>query len=311
MSVYGATVFFLPATAPYCYQVLAMFWSLIFRPSTKTGAPEDWAIYLYHNRKPRKLAKTLLSQHRTMSDKSLILLHIPLPTAAENHTDMCWLEQKLESAGYFKLAQIARYVKSEALPADSRKQIQQWAQSIVTLDIEARWVVQRELYVQEEIQALSESPNSPKDKWLADSTEHSQLCVYEKEITQLNSQYWEYLRLSGKLLGEIPSGSFKTAFEAHRNDQYWYMNDFLVRECANRGGCCRFGCGCCYRDRSTRQSWGKGHCTSACGCCIRAQRSQKSVRKQDDLDDFPFDIVAIETLYSLRIYLAYIWGLCE
>lgn len=288
-----------------------MFGSLVFRPSTRRGAPEDWAIYLYHYKKPRKLAKTLLSQHRTVTDKSSILLHIPLTTAAEKDSDMRWLEQKLENAGCFRLSQFTRYVRSEALPEDLRDEIQQWSQSIVTLDIEARWVVQRELYVQEEIQALSKSPTSPKDKWLAGNTEHSQLEAYEKEQMQLNTQYWEYLQLSGKLLGEIPSGFFKTAFEAHRNDPYWYMNDFLVSDCANRGGCCRFGCGCCYRDRSTRQAWGKGHCTSACGCCIRAQRSQKSVRKQDDLDDFPFDIVAIETLYSLRIYLAYIWGLCE
>lgn len=32
------------------------------------------------------------------------------------------------------------------------------------------------------------------------------------------------------------------------------------------------------------------------------------MRKQDDLEDFPFDIVAGETSYSGLIYLAYIWG---
>lgn len=31
--------------------------------------------------------------------------------------------------------------------------------------------------------------------------------------------------------------------------------------------------------------------------------------KQDDVNGFPFDIVAVDTPYSLRMYLAYAWGL--
>lgn len=243
-----------------------------------------------------------------MADKTLILLHTP-SIAAKNNIDMCWLEKKLEGAGYFRLTQITRFLMSEAQSADLKKQNQQWAQSIITLNIEAHWVVQRELYVKEEAQALSKALNLPEDKRLPDSIKCSQLCVYEKELEELNSQYWEYLKLSGKLLGDIPYGPLERAFEAYRSDPYWYMNKFLVKECANRGGCCRFGCGCCYRDRNIHRSWGKGHCTSACGCCIRTKKSQKNVRKQDDLEDFPFDIVANETRYSQGMYLAYIWGL--
>lgn len=280
----------------------------MFRPSTSTGTPEDWAKYLRRNKNPRTLAKTLLSKHRTMADKSLILWHMPI-SVAENDIDMRWLEQKLKDAGYFKLTQITRFLMSEVLSANRKKQNEQWAQSMITLDIEARWVVQRELYVQEEAQALSKALNLSEDKQLPGSTECSQLCIYEEELEQLNTQYWEYLRLSGKLLGDIPNGPLRMAFAAYRKDPYWYMNMFLVKECANRGGCCRFGCGCCYRDRNIHRSWEKGHCTSACGCCIRTKKSQKKVRKQDDLEDFPFDIVADRTRYSLRLYSAYIWGL--
>lgn len=71
-----------------------------------------------------------------------------------------------------------------------------------------------------------------------------------------------------------------------------HMNEFLVKECANQGGCRRFGCECCYKDRSTHRSWGEGHCTSACGCCIRTRKSKKNVRKQDNLEDFTFNVVA-------------------
>lgn len=34
-----------------------------------------------------------------------------------------------------------------------------------------------------------------------------------------------------------------------------------------------------------------------------------SVTIQKDMEDFPFDIVALATPYSDRMYLAYIWGL--
>lgn len=279
----------------------------MFQPSTSRGTAEDWAKYLRRNGKLRKLANTLLSQNRTMDDKTSILFKMP-KSAAKNMKDMYWLDKQLQDTGWLKLAQIVRYAMCEALSADLMKKNKQWAQYIITLNIEARWVVQRELYVQEEVQALSKALNLPGDKQVPVSTESSQLCLYEKELEQLNDQYWEYLRLSGKLLGDIPCLALERAFKACRNDPYWYMSEFLVNECANRGGCCRFGCGCCYKNRNTHRAWGKGHCTSACGCCIRTRKSQKKVRKQDDLEDFPFDIVAGETSYSGLIYLAYIWG---
>lgn len=65
------------------------------------------------------------------------------------------IESKLEDAGYTRLAQLVRLKMSSVLAKDIQKQHRQWAQRAVVLDIEARWIVQRETYLQEEARALS------------------------------------------------------------------------------------------------------------------------------------------------------------
>lgn len=100
--------------------------------------------------------------------------------------------------------------------------------------------------------------------------------------------YWKYTRLNGALEGDIPYGPFNVAFRQHHKDPDWYLNEYLRADCVRRGGCC-----------------GRG-----CGCCVRTQKSQEdvSVTMQKDMEYFPFDIVALPTPYSERVYQAYIWG---
>jgi hypothetical protein len=51
------------------------------------------------------------------------------------------------------------------------------------------------------------------------------------------------------------------------------MHQYLVQDCAGKGGCCGRDCGCCINrpaDLDTRKL-GVGHCTVECGCCNKAR----------------------------------------
>ena len=277
-------------------------------PSSIIGTPEEWHYYLSVKCEPLKLKRTLLSKYRTHNEKSQIIHSIP-ECAAMNSTQIRQIESRLEDAGLAGLAQVLRN-RSYSLLDNNKRQNRRWAHRAVVLDIEARWIVQRQAYVQEEAQALSRALMLSEDK---EQQSFPELQAYEDELEELNSLYWRYTRLHGALDGDIPLGIFNRAFRQHRKKPDWYLSKELREDCVRRGGCCGRGCGCCEKDRgnNTRQLWKRGHCTSACGCCVRTRKSQQdvSVTMQKDMEDFPFDIVALATPYSERIYLAYIWGL--
>lgn len=86
----------------------------------------SWSEDLEKSKNARILAKPCLSKNRSFLDKAMILLAMPLP-ACGDILDMRWLETKLDEGGF------------------------------VVVDIEARWIVQREISVQEEVRALYKS----------------------------------------------------------------------------------------------------------------------------------------------------------
>lgn len=122
---------------------------IMFKPSTNSVAPEEWHYYRRWDRKLWKLEKTLLSQNRTYTEKAWIIHMIPLDTA-KKYTKVRQTEYKLEDARHTCLTQLIRWKWYGALAADVQKQHRQRAQRAVVIDIEARWIVQREAYLQEE-----------------------------------------------------------------------------------------------------------------------------------------------------------------
>lgn len=114
--------------------------------------------------------------------------------------------------------------------SEKRKiQARQWAQRMITTDIESRWTVQREIYVKEEAQALSKSLLLTKDEQpLEDNTKcASQLRAYEEEIDQLNSQNWENFRQRGEVEGNTPHGCTGRALKSYKANPDWYLNKLL------------------------------------------------------------------------------------
>lgn len=187
-------------------------------PSTNS-TPVSWCFYPLLNKKPRALENTLLSPNRKYSDKARIINFVP-PGAAKNSTEMHQIESKLEDAGYTRLAQLVRLKMSFVLAKDIQKQHRQWAQRAVVLDIEARWIVQRETYLQEEARALSKSHILSEDKEQSPygTAARLELQAYEDELEQLNQSYGEYTRLFGEVEESILPGVVTRGFQQTRKN---------------------------------------------------------------------------------------------
>lgn len=266
--------------------------------------PEEWFQHLRRSENPLVLTKPLLSG-QPFTDKVKILLAMP-DSAYKERVWMRELESTLENAGYIELAQVVRWRVFLNRDGD-RGVFLRWSQNLIEADIEARWIVQREICVGEEVRALEKTMSLCPDGQKTTELSH-QLNTYQEELQDLGKRYWIHSRSYWKLEGGMPGGVFIRGFRACREDPDWYLSAWLRQDCAGRGGCCGRSCGCCEKPRETKRGWSRGHCTSACGCCVRSSPNITG-GTQNDIADFPFDVVSYNTSYSHRVFRAYIWGL--
>jgi hypothetical protein len=122
-------------------------------------------------------------------------------------------------------------------------------------------LIQREIYLQEELSALIKLQTFTED-------EKESIKRLQEELETFDERFWLHQRALYKNLVDKPKGP---------RIRWWYMSgeDFFFYsekrklECKAKGGCCEYDCGCCRRPLKTiRGSW-TGYCTMECGCCIR------------------------------------------
>lgn len=66
----------------------------------------------------------------------------------------------------------------------------------------------------------------------------------------------------------LPRQPLKQMYDSVRENPTCYCHPELVKDCAERGGCCSRSCGCCQtRHLTTLSTKGIGHCTIGCSCC--------------------------------------------
>lgn len=175
---------------------------------------------------------------------------------------------------------------------------------MIEADIKACWLVQREVYIREEVQALQAflhlCTGDDDDGDLDDEAAHraTQLDTYKERLKHLNEQYWAHSQLIWRLQGNISNGVVNRAFKSYREDPNWYLCEWLRQDWAGRSGCCGRGCGCCEKDRKTSRGWSLRHCTSACGYCVRRRCDDAS---ESDMRTFLFDIVTYDSVNAQRI----------
>ena len=272
---------------------------------------EDWLKKIKKVQDPLKLTDILLSDWPFVN-KVKVLLSLP-KMAVDNNTGMRYLEFRLEDSGCFELAQVVRWLSFWNLPMKSLEKGLEWSEAIVYADVSIRRVVQREIYVREEANALQKSLALEEvDNQDKRATKQARLEGYEDELEALNNRYWELVYCAGGFESVMPAGILGRAFKSCRTDPEWYLCQWLREDCARRGGCCGRGCGCCEKARTTERQWNQGHCTSVCSCCIREQRrSDEDVRSEQFQaeQDFSFEFADMECQYSARLNRAYIWRL--
>ena len=122
--------------------------------------------------------------------------------------------------------------------------------SLISAEYGLRATVQREISLNEELTEKQRSLDYKKDTDI------------EKQLENLKKQYWLFTRELWQAKRALPTGPLTRAIDLWRSHPRWYMHQFLVQDCAGKGGCC------VNRpiDLETRKL-GVGHCTDGCGCC--------------------------------------------
>ena len=149
------------------------------------------------------------------------------------------MESQLEEFHFSQLAQVVRWLSFWNLPEDSQELGLTFSERMVLIDVKIRRILQREMYLVEETNALQKSValEEAGDK-NERATETAQIMEYESQLHDLNKEYWDFCRLSGEVEGELPARILRRAFKSCRADPEWYFCPWMRENCAKRGGCC-------------------------------------------------------------------------
>lgn len=214
------------------------------------------------------------------------------------------IENKLEAAGKWSAAQQLRRKQEKDRPVRRAE----WGaiHSIITIDIKLREIVQREAFLLGECQELRKKSEldslTPKEK--------KQLEDREKELQNLDKQYWCQERLKYQADATLSSRPFRRGYISYQKNPMWHLFHWLRDDCAGRGGCCGHDCGCCERPRTTNPDRRKkfGHCTVECGCC-RRRRGFELDSEAKELARPKFDFTGGKSdQYSRNLFRAHFWG---
>jgi hypothetical protein len=182
-----------------------------------------------------------------------------------------------------------------------------WCVCIILLDLRIRRLVQWKIHVGKELGSRrKELELDPPPEKCAEI----ELVIGQKEklLEKIGKAYDRLCRSLWHLQEHMPSGPLRRAFLNWRSNPYWYLCDWLRRECASRGGCCGRSCGCCEKPGDTDQVLNRGHCTSRCSCCIETHRKTEDDAFKEKLDVLITFFAEKDNMYARRFCRAYIWG---
>jgi hypothetical protein len=107
---------------------------------------------------------------------------------------------------------------------------------------------------------LEQPVSTPEDK--------AKVKEWEEEIQGLQKEICMEQHALYRCEAFLPHRPLKQMYDALRENSTWYCRPELVKDCAERGGCCGRSCRCCQkRHLTTQRTKGIGHCTIDCSCC--------------------------------------------
>lgn len=217
-----------------------------------------------------------------------------IPALEQEKETMC-LEDRLRLQDSHKLAQSVCYCYNIRYASKYKG----WCKALIQADIEIRWIVQRIIWVHQQIQDGGTQ-------------------AFDLYLERLNPKYWRVHRKLWIAIDRIASKSAARAFASQRMHIDWYLSAELREDCERRGGCCGRTCGCCERPRTidglnTEGMHNRGHCTSACSCCLNAHGLNGNYIGDEitDLQDLRFEttITRWADPHTLRLLKGYVFYL--
>lgn len=135
-------------------------------------------------------------------------------------------------------------------------------------------ILQREVYLKEEVAALEKSQ---KIQHLTEE-QRKQLKALKDELQKVDRDWWFHRRDINSSELKKPKGPRIRLWDTQGENpkrvetrRKWRMA---------RGGCCDYDCGCCKKVRNEQRSEEFSHCSPEdCGCCIRRRGSRKIPEK--------------------------------
>ena len=172
----------------------------------------------------------------------------------------CWLHPKLYS--------------TEISDAEN-KLAEEWVRKF----FQGHAMLQRQRHLEEKQTAARQQRNGEKPQPVDET-----LKILGEEVRRLRSQYLTHRGAQYDLAENIPYCGLARAVTILRQHKDRNNRDYvwvwIQEDCAETGGCCARGCGCCEKSlytyirpigdgqkREVAEVY--GHCTSECPCCIR------------------------------------------
>lgn len=129
--------------------------------------------------------------------------------------------------------------------------------TILRLDHEIRVLAQREESLGYKARALKKTTD------IEDNVEQKD---YDSEIKCTRVQRFKKECHMFRAVTVLPP-CLKHDYKSLRLNPLWYMREEMIDDCADQGGCCSRGCGCCARRSLSQDTKTRGHCTLECRCC--------------------------------------------
>ncbi|KAE8418069.1 hypothetical protein BDV36DRAFT_308869 [Aspergillus pseudocaelatus] len=220
------------------------------------------------------------------------------------------VEDKLEQGGHLRKAQQLRQ-KQEDWRA-CQPQLWEHFESYWVNERGKRCLIQYEASLRLKhdtlFQQLSKTPS------VAD-TLVTEMESIQNDLQGFNRGIWLAELETQTILRAFPDGPLKRALCCRRRNSDWYLTKWLQTECADMGGCCGRGCGCCMKPRSSNRPNHLGHCTIACKCCedVRGFRIDFMEAEEDptviEFGVGEADVKGPCASYTKSLINAYVWGL--
>lgn len=198
------------------------------------------------------------------------------------------IEDVLRQYGHYKstgrLINFQVSLESHFRSARKVNQQNQWIQQQNQEERRGFSLVQRRLYLQEEIAALGKLQDQQQP---LTAEQQQSLRMWEEELPGFTEEWWHHIRAWYAGLRDKPKGPLIRRWELSIQNYFLYSENSQLR-CKANAGCCLYDCGCCKRKLDTPWNEGRaggskhtriGHCTMECGCCIRRRGFYKPVKE--------------------------------